>query len=92
MSDSTASLRQKIANASDLQSVVRSMKAMAASSIGQYENAVLALIQYNRTIELGLGACFRARASEAVPTAASVETHRSPSTQRTVGAIVFGSD
>jgi hypothetical protein len=38
MSDTTASLRRKIGSAGDLQSVVRTMKALAASSIGQYEN------------------------------------------------------
>ncbi len=37
MSDTTADLRRKIAGAGDLQSVVRTMKAVAASSIGQYE-------------------------------------------------------
>ena len=40
-------------------SVVRTMKALAASSIGQYENSVHALADYYRTVELGLGACFR---------------------------------
>ena len=58
MSD-TASLRRQIASAGDLQSVVRTMKALAASSIGQYEKSVLALADYYRTVELGLGACFR---------------------------------
>jgi F-type H+-transporting ATPase subunit gamma len=38
MSDTTESLRRKISSAGDLQSVVRTMKALAASSIGQYEN------------------------------------------------------
>ena len=59
MSDTTASLRRKLAGAEDLQSVVRTMKAVAASSIGQYENSVRALADYYRTVELGLGACFR---------------------------------
>ena len=59
MSDTTASLRRKIATAGDLQSVVRTMKALAASSIGQYEKSVRALADYYRTVELGLGACFR---------------------------------
>ena len=59
MSDTTASLRRKIATAGDLQSVVRTMKAMAASNIGQYEKSVRALADYYRTVELGLGACFR---------------------------------
>ena len=43
MSDTLVSLRRKIGGAGDLESVVRSMKALAASSIGQYEKAVLAL-------------------------------------------------
>ena len=59
MSDSTASLRRKIKSAGDLQSVVRTMKTLAASSIGQYEKSVRALGDYYRTVELGLGACFR---------------------------------
>ena len=42
------------------QAVVRTMKAVAASSIGQYEKSVLAVADYYRTLELGLGACFRA--------------------------------
>jgi F-type H+-transporting ATPase subunit gamma len=40
MSGSTESLRRKISGAEDLEGVVRSMKALAASSIGQYEKAV----------------------------------------------------
>ena len=59
MSDTTASLRRKIGGAGDLQSVVRTMKAMAASSIGQYEQSVRALADYYRTVELGLGVCLR---------------------------------
>ena len=59
MSESTANLRRKISGAGDLQSVVRTMKAMAASSISQYENSVLALADYYRTVELGLVACLR---------------------------------
>ena len=59
MSDTTASLRRKIDGAGDLQSVVRTMKALAASSIGQYKNSVRALADYYRTVELGLGVCFR---------------------------------
>ena len=40
MSETTASLRRKINEAGDLQSVVRTMKAVAASNIGQYEKSV----------------------------------------------------
>ncbi len=54
MSHTTASLRRKIASAGNLQSVVRTMKSLAASSIGQYERSVLALADYYRIVELGL--------------------------------------
>jgi F-type H+-transporting ATPase subunit gamma len=53
MSDTTASLRRKIGGAGDLQSVVRTMKAVAASSIGQYEQSVRALADYYRAVEFG---------------------------------------
>ena len=59
VSDTPASLRHKIEGAGDLQSVVRTMKALAASSIGQYEKSVRALSDYGRSVELGLGACLR---------------------------------
>ena len=66
MSDTTASLRRKIDSAGDLQSVVRTMKSLAASSIGQYEQSVRALADYYRTVELGFGACFREHTSTAL--------------------------
>lgn len=87
MSDTMASLRRKIDSAGDLQSVVRSMKALAASSIGQYETSVLALAAYYRTVELGLGACFRERE----PAALMPGRKRQPEADA-IGAIVFGSD
>ena len=87
MSDTTASLRRKISSAGDLQSVVRTMKALAASSIGQYEKSVRALADYYRTVELGLGACFR----ESEPAAAMVE-RKAPTDAGAIGAVVFGSD
>lgn len=85
MSDTTESLRRKIDSAGDLQSVVRSMKALAASNIGQYEKSVLALADYYRTVKLGLGACFRLNAY-AAPIKAGKKT------DKIVGAVVFGSD
>jgi F-type H+-transporting ATPase subunit gamma len=88
MSDTTENLRRKIKSASDLQSVVRTMKALTASSIGQYERSVEALADYYRTIELGLHACLP---RDAAPLAASsVRAARNSSTP--VNAIVFGSD
>jgi F0F1-type ATP synthase gamma subunit len=46
MSNTPASLRRKINRAGDLQSVVRTMKALAASSIGQYEQSGRALLVF----------------------------------------------
>jgi len=87
MSDSTAGLRHKIDSAGDLESVVRTMKAMAASSIGQYERSVSALGDYYRAVELGLRVC--------VPHGESGAVHL-PRRGRTdagkIGAVVFGSD
>ena len=87
MSDTVASIGRKIASAGDLQSVVRTMKSLAASNIGQYEQSVRALGDYNRTVELGLGACFRSLAM-----AASPALRVAPPRSRNVTAIVFGSD
>src|ERR1700733_789656 len=87
MSDSTASLRRKIGGAGDLQSVVRTMKAVAASSIGQYERSVSALADYYRAVERGLGACFR----ESALTLAIPE-RKEQRDAGTIGAVVFGSD
>lgn len=86
MSDTIASLGRKIGTAGDLQSVVRTMKAVAAASIGQYESAVHALEDYYRTVQLGLVACLR----EMNPPAAPVPAQRSPT--KVIAAIVFGSD
>jgi F-type H+-transporting ATPase subunit gamma len=78
------SLSRKATTAQDLASVVRSMKALAASSIGQYERAVESLHDYRRAIELGLAACLRQIAS--APDVAAEKP------VRTIGAILFGSD
>ena len=87
MSETTASLRRKINSASDLQSVVRTMKAMAASNIGQYEKAVHALGDYYHSVELGLSICFR----ESMPTVLTTASKGRTDTG-SVDAVVFGSD
>jgi F-type H+-transporting ATPase subunit gamma len=86
MTDTAVSLRRKIATAGDLESVVRTMKAMAASSVGQYENAVRALDDYYRTVQLGLAASFHQAAS------AGASTPVSQKETGAIGAVVFGSD
>jgi len=85
MSETAASLRRKIASAGDLESVVRTMKAMAESNIGQYENAVRSLDDYYRTVQLGLAACFR----QNEPRTMTPVRHRKAGA---IGAVVFGSD
>jgi F-type H+-transporting ATPase subunit gamma len=87
MSDTTASLRRKITSAGDLQSVVRTMKSLAASSIGQYERSVLALADYYRTVELGLSVCLRENTA-----AALMKEPKGHATISAIGAVVFGSD
>jgi F-type H+-transporting ATPase subunit gamma len=80
-------MRRKIAGAGDLQSVVRTMKAVAASSIGQYEKSVSALGDYYRTVELGLSACFRERGP-----APLIAERKGRTVSGAIGAVVFGSD
>ncbi len=87
MSNSTASLRRKIGGAGELQSVVRTMKALAASSIGQYEQSVYALADYYRTVELGLTVCLRNKGTEP-----STSERKKKAVPDEIRAIVFGSD
>lgn len=82
MSESSVTLKRKINSAADLHGVVRAMKAMAAANVGQYENAVEALNDYYRTVQLGLFTCFHQ--SQALPS----EQQRKPC----IGVLVFGSD
>jgi F-type H+-transporting ATPase subunit gamma len=87
MSETTASLRRKIHSAGDLQSVVRAMKGLAASSIGQYEQSVRALGDYYDAVKLGLAVCFRDTGS-----AAWMAGETGPQETGAIGAVVFGSD
>jgi len=86
MSDTIEDLKHQIDGAEDLQSVVRTMKALAATSIGQYEQSVRALSGYYRSVLLALGVCFRqggAGIGEASARPAPVEAR---------AVVVFGSD
>jgi F-type H+-transporting ATPase subunit gamma len=84
MSGISEELGRKIGSAQDLQSIVRSMKALAASNIGQYERAVAALRDYYRTVELAVRACSGAAARASPP--------KAPTGAARVGALVVGSD
>ena len=59
MSEFAETLQRKLKSAGKLKSVVRTMKALAASSIVQYERAVASLAEYHRAVELGLVACVK---------------------------------
>lgn len=86
MSDTTTSLRRKISSASDLQTVVRTMKVISASSIGQYENAVRSLNEYYRTVQLGLAACFQHNELSGF----NIQTEHKKT--GAIAGVVFGSD
>lgn len=90
MTETLASLRRKIAGAVDLDSVVRSMKALAASSITQYERSVLALADYYRNIEMGLLVCMRDQERSNRQQKSEFGSINKIAT--TVNVIVFGSD
>jgi F-type H+-transporting ATPase subunit gamma len=85
VSYSLVGLRRQLAAAGDLKSVVRAMKALAASSLGQYEKSVLSLMDYYRTIELGLNAVLRQSGANLLPLQNNLKRSRP-------GLIVFGSD
>jgi len=87
VSDTPASMRRRLQSATELRSVVRTMKSLAASSIGQYVRSVRALGDYYQTVELGLGACLRAKEADA-------PRDRPVGRAKPVApaAIVFGSD
>lgn len=87
MSGTMVVLSRQIGSATDLQSVVRTMKAVAASSISQYERSVRAMSDFHRTIEFGLGAYLRGEGSSEAKLGPHGREEAGP-----IGAIVLGSD
>lgn len=86
--DTLANLHRKVEAAGELKSIVRTMKAMAASNIGQYEKAVNSLEDYYRTIALGMIAYLKKeKINNLNEEQDSTEVHK-----KIVYAIVFGSD
>ena len=82
--ETAESLRRAIAVTEELQSVVKTMKALAGVNIRAYERAAHAVAEYNRTIEMGLQIALQRIPAHLLPPkyAAGVK----------LGAIVFGSD
>lgn len=78
------SLKRRIKSAGDLLSVVKTMKALAAVSIRQYQKAVESLDDYNRTVEMGLQIVLQDRMHHLT------QTKTSPA--KKMGAVIFGSD
>ncbi|MGD8758141.1 MAG: F0F1 ATP synthase subunit gamma [Deltaproteobacteria bacterium] len=78
------SLRRRIKSAEDLHAVVKTMKALAAVTIRQYEKAVESLGEYSRTVELGFQVLLKQKPH-------GVGLTQPPLNER-LGAIVFGSD
>jgi F-type H+-transporting ATPase subunit gamma len=77
-------LKKSIESTEDLQSVVKTMKALAAVKIRQYEKAVESLEGYNTTVEMGLQIVLKNRAGIYVTAKEGARAR--------LGAIVFGSD
>ncbi len=75
-------LKRKIQSAQDLLGVVKTMKALAAVSIRQYQRAVESLADYNRTVEMGLQIVLKE----------SLEATAASRSQPRLGAVVFGTD
>ena len=80
----TESLKRRMKSAGDLLSVVKTMKALAAVSIRQYQRAVDSLKDYNRAVEMGLQVVLKERMG--------ATTHRKDAVSKRLGVIVFGSD
>jgi F-type H+-transporting ATPase subunit gamma len=76
-------IKRQINTSEDLQSVVKTMKALAAVSLRQYEKAVESLADYTRTIEMGLQAVLKDKSATFLTEKSKIET---------VGIIIFGSD
>lgn len=79
-------LQKQLAGLKDLRDIVKTMKALSAASIRQYEHAAEALADYYRTVELGLHAALREAGISAV-----AELARRPE-RSGAGLIAFGSD
>jgi F-type H+-transporting ATPase subunit gamma len=77
-------LRRTIEAVEDLQTVVRTMKALSAVSIRQYEQALESLAGYQRTVEMGLHVALRHKVGDS----GMPPGERGPR----LGAVVLGSD
>ncbi|MEO1068235.1 MAG: F0F1 ATP synthase subunit gamma [Cyanobacteria bacterium J06638_6] len=77
-------LQRRIKTAGELQAIVRTMKALAAVSIHQYEQAVVSLAEHDRALALG--------ARILMINNPDVLAIQRPSRPRRLGIVVFGTD
>lgn len=84
MSSNLEQLQKQISSGEDLSSIVRTMKALAATSVRQYEKAAESLDDYYHTVELGLSVALADR--DEVASAATSKSASSPL------LLIFGSD
>ncbi len=84
--ESLEQVHRQLTGLQDLRDIVKTMKALSAASIRQYEHAAEALADYYRTVELGLHAALRGAGIAAVAELARRRDAAGP------GLIVFGSD
>lgn len=85
--ESQEQLARQLESLEDLRAIVKTMKALSAASVRQYEQAVKALTGYYRTVERGLHVVLKKTGS--LP----VGIHHSHSREPLrLGSIVFGSD
>jgi len=82
--ETLSTLRRQLDSAQELQSVVKSMKAMAAASIWHYQQVVETMADYRQTVEWGLQIVLGTR-SEPIQLAQPERVGR-------VGAVIFGSE
>lgn len=83
------SIRRRMETATELYGIVRTMRALAMTSIRQYERAVESLADYNRATELGLHVVLSRAAQEG---AGQSSEQRAPISLRRTGVIVLGTD
>lgn len=81
---STETIKSRIVTVELLQSVVRTMKTLAAVSIRRQEKAIQTLAEYSRTIEMGLVILLRHGAGESIEQPAGTDGR--------LGAVILGSD
>ncbi|HNW98416.1 MAG TPA: F0F1 ATP synthase subunit gamma [Bacteroidales bacterium] len=86
MSDTIESLRRKIESAGKIGAVVKTMKAIAASNINQFEMAVHSLGDYYRTITLGFIAYFSQMRINII------NAKQNKNRNKTIRVLVVGSD